>query len=169
MPSPAERPGERTASWDDDMTPLPSGTREALARVEGRVKTGNMNTLDRVDVVRMELGSRIKGLDQKFDEAGRTLVEVMKRMMDLTASASESEAKLDILLSDRATDRQEFSTVRVETVRADLEVRKATVADVVDGRRSSRSLRNSLLVKLATLSLAVWSLISAMILAGKCG
>lgn len=148
-------------SWDEDLTPLPYDTHAALSRVDGRVKSTNLATMDRVDAVRSELSGSVKEVD-------RRVVDLAQELARLAASTAEMAGKLDILVDDRSVDRREVSAVRVESVKADLLIRRDREVASIEDRRQSRAFAAALALKLCAGAGLVWGLLSAMILSGRC-
>lgn len=162
-------------SWEGELTPLPDSTRLALEQVDRRVKSGGHATLDRVDevsrrvdMVRGELRGDIEGVNGKVDG-------VNDRVSELAVRVSSMDGKLDLLVRDRDVDRQELSAVRIETVRADLEIRKSIKIAEVDDDRDRRRHRRivwrralSFALKLVGAGGAIWGVVSATLLARGC-
>ncbi len=158
-------PFETADNWDDDITPLPAEPRSALAAVDRRVKSSGHAALSRVELLRVEVGNDIRDLDRKIDTVATKAAAIGETMAAVSA-------QLAILISDRAVDRHEASTVRVEAVRTHLEITKsreiAEIADTSADRAMRRRVKLKYLLGVLSGLSAVWALISALILAGKC-
>lgn len=152
---------EHAESWDDELTPLPIDTHAALARVDSRVKLTNLATMDRVEAVRVELSSSVREIDRRVLDLSGDLARMAEGVAAMTG-------KLELLVSDRAVDRQEVSVVRVETARAELDVRRTREADAAEARRHARQLVAAVVIKLFAGAGAVWAVASAAIMSGRC-
>lgn len=159
-------------SWDGELTPLPQTTRLALEQVDRRVKSGGHATLDRVDDVS-------RRVEEVRDELRGDIGALGDKVSDLAERFASVDGKLEILVKDReidrAVERQELSAVRVETVRADLEIHKSIRISEVQDDFSRRKHRRivvrrvlSFLLKVVAGGGAVWAAISATIMARGC-
>jgi hypothetical protein len=152
-------------TWDDDITPLPAEPRGALAAVDRRVKSSGQAALSRVDQLRAEVAGDMRDLDRKIDTVSTKTAKIGETMAAVSA-------QLAILIADRAVDRQEASVVRVEAVRTNMEIRKSReiteIADASADRAMRRRVKMRLGLKILSGIGAVWGLVAAMILAGKC-
>lgn len=160
------------ATWDDDMTPLPPGTHEAIARVDRRVKRTGTETVDRVDRVRDELRGDVRNVDRKVDE-------LSARLLDISAQNAQMAGQVELLVSDRQADRSERSQIRTETVRTELEIRKtAELADVevdrtrelarIEEEKKSRDHRRAVAMKVLAGIGVAWGAVSAALLSRGC-
>lgn len=159
-------------SWDSDLTPLPPNTRAAIAQVDGRVKSAGQATNDKVEEVRAELRGDIRIVDLRVGQLAESVTA-------LSVETANMAGKLDILVGDRAVDRTELSAVRVETVRTELEVRKAgEIAAVevrkageiaaVDDARDRAANRRQIILKVVAGAGMVGSAILSLLLAHSC-
>lgn len=141
-------------TWDDDLTPLPEDSRSALAQVDRRVKLTGRAQLDLVDLLRTELRGDARDVHVRIDVLASRLAQV-------AADTAGLAGKLDVLLdehqADRQADRRELATVRVEMVKADL-------GEVAARRAHRRRVTFRLLAGAG----AVWSTVSALLLARGC-
>lgn len=163
---------EVSETWDEDVTPLPTDPREALEKMDRRIKQSGTTTVDRVDAVRAELRNDIRDVMHKVDGLVASLLSV-------STQTSEMVGQVKILVGDREADRQERSTLRVETVRSELEIRKTTeLADAELARERERArieedkkrkdhLRAVAIKVLAGVGVA-WGTLSAALLAHGC-
>jgi len=156
-------------TWDEDVTPLPIDPREALEKVDRRIKRSGTETVDRVDAVRTELNGNIRDVMHKVDALAASLLSV-------STQTSEMVGQVRILVGDRDADRRERSTLRVETVRNELEIRKtAELADVevartrelaeIEERKKRMDHRRAVALKVLAAVAVVWGVLSAALLA----
>ena len=159
-------------TWDEDVTPLPTDPREALEKMDRRIKRSGTQTVDRVDAVRAELLGNIKDVMSKVDGLAASLLGV-------STKTSEMAGQVNILVGDREADRKERSTLRVETVRNELEIRKTTeLADVevartrelakIDEEKKKKDHRRAIAIKILAGAGVVWGSLSAALLARGC-
>ncbi len=158
-------PAEERPSWDDDVTPLPDDPRLAIARVDRRVKITGQAALDRFDLMRTEIAVDVRDVHSRIDVLSSRLAQVAE-------STAALVGKLDVLMQDRAVDRQETSSVRVETVRTELEIHKSQALAEVGEAKARGAHRRKIVLRvlggvLAGAS-AVWATISTLLLARGC-
>ena len=148
-------------TWDDDVTPLPDDPRLAMARVDRRVKITGQAALDRFDLMRTEVAGNVRDLHLR--------VEVLSsRLAQVAESTAAVVGKLDVIMADRAVDRQETSVIHVETARAELEIRRSTkLAEVSENKARSAHRRQIMMRALAGVG-AVWATVSTLLLARGC-
>src|SRR5262245_34328605 len=149
-------------TWDGDVTPLPSDPREALEKVDRRIKQSGTQTVDRVDAVRTELHADIRGVMSKVDG-------LVASLMSVSSQTAEMAGQVKILVGDREVDRQERSVLRAETVRAELEIRKTTELAEVDERKKSGEHRRAVALKVLAGIAVAWGTLSAALLSRGCG
>lgn len=108
------------------------------------------HTLDQVGALRVELGGRIDVLGERVSE--------------LAERTANMDGKLDVLV-DVSRERGQ---IHVASVQATIEVEKTGQLATIAERKASGELRRTMVLKMATGVGAVWALVSAMILAGRC-
>lgn len=154
-------PVEDAQDWDGDVTPLPEDPREAWAAMNRRVKTTGRASIDRVDLLRSEVGGDVREVNRRIDELSGQLAQV-------AASTGATVAKLDVIMADRQVQRQETSAVLVETTRAEIEIRKSRAIAEVDEGKARREYRRGIVLRVIAGVGAVWGTISALLLARGC-
>lgn len=147
--------------WESELTPLPPTTRQAIAKVDGRVKSATSELATQVAAVRLELRQDIDHVDSKVDRLANHLTE-------LSADTSRMGGQLDILVADRAVDRTETSTTRTATVTTELKIHEARELSEIEESRRRREHKRLVVLKAIGAIGAVWAFISAMLLTKGC-
>jgi hypothetical protein len=175
MKTPPRGVREQTAGeeiWDEDVTPLPIGTHEALAKVDRRVKKSGTDTADRVERVRAELRGDVRDVDRKVDE-------LMASILRISEHSAEMAGQMKILVSDREADRQERAVIRTETVRNELEIKRTAelagvevgrsreLADIEEAKRRAEHRRKLVMEVLAGVGV-VWAAVSTLLMSRGC-
>lgn len=107
-------------------------------------------TLDQVGALRVELNGRIGVIDARVDE--------------LAERTANMDGKLDILVEVSRERRQ----LQVSAVTASIEVEKTGQIAKIDETRAKGEFWRTVGLKIVAGIGAVWALVSAMILAGRC-
>lgn len=152
-------PNER--DWDNELTPLPPSTREAIAKVDNRVKSTTIELVGQVAAVRDELRKDVRHVDAKVDALASHLTE-------LSADTAKMGGQLEILIGDRALERTETSTTRTATVTTELKIHEARELSAIEEARKRRDHWRMVALKALTAIGTVWGLISASLLARGC-
>lgn len=108
------------------------------------------HTLDTVSALRVELNGRIDVIDARVDE--------------LSKQTANMDGKLDILVEVSRERRQ----LNIAAVEAHIEVEKTGQLAAIGERKAKAEYWRTLGLKVTTGIGAVWALVSAMILAGRC-
>lgn len=119
-------------------------------RTAGATLTRVGETHDQVAALRVELGGRIGVLEERFNE----LAEQTARM----------DGKLDVLV-DVSRERGQ---IHVAAVSAMVEVEKTGQLEAINERKAKAEYRRTIGLRAVAGVGAVWALVSAMILAGRC-
>lgn len=119
-------------------------------RTVGATLTRVGETIDRVDALRVELGGQIGVLDARLDA--------------LAEQAARMDGKLDVLV-DVSRERGQ---IHVAAVSAMVEVEKTGQLAAINERKAKSEFRRTIGLRAVAGVGAVWALISAMILAGRC-
>lgn len=159
--SPGAAPTPVELSWDHEVTPLPDGAIQALQHVDGRVKRASQDQVSAIHQVRSEMQEGIKEVDRKVDELAGHVVS-------LSVSQAQMVGKLDLVLEDRAADRQVGATLRVETVRSELKVRETGAIAAIEARRERGRFWRDIALRIFAGIAAVWAVVSGLMLTGKC-
>ncbi len=141
-------------SWDSDVTPLPTDPAAALERVDRRVKVTGQAQLDRVDLLRSDVNLRIDGL--------------ATGLMELAAATATLGGKLDVILADRAVEQREISAVRVESARAEIEIRKTGAFASIEETKARRAHWRLVSLKALAAVGVVWAVLSTTLLSRGC-
>jgi hypothetical protein len=148
-------------SWDHEVTPLPDGAIQALQHVDGRVKRASQDQVSALHQVRSEMQDGIKEVDRKVDELAGHVV-------NLSLSQAEMVGKLDLVLEDRAVDRQAGATIRVESVRSEIKVRETNQIAAIEARRERGKFWRDVALRVFAAIAALWAVVSGLMLSGKC-
>ncbi len=136
-----------------------------MARMDQRVKITGQAAIDRFDLMRAQVAGDVRDVHLRIDVLSSRLAQVAE-------NAAAAVGKLDMLMSDRAIDRQETSSVRFEIARTELEIHKSQALAEVSEAKARRAHRRKIVLRvlagvLAGVS-AVWATVSTLILARGC-
>jgi hypothetical protein len=147
-------------SRDDELTPLPVSTRAAISKLDGRVKTATSDLGGAVAAVRQELRGDIDRVDGKVDQLGAHLIE-------LSTETAKMGGQLELLVSDRAIERTETSTIRTATVTTELKIHEAKEMSAIEEAKLRSARRYTILLKVLAGVGIVWAFITSLVLASK--
>jgi len=151
-------PVDEDPDWDHELTPLPPTTRNAIARVDARVKSTTTDLGVQVAAVRQELREDVGRIDIKVEE-------LASHVVILTRDTAKIGGQLDILVADRTIDRTETSTIRTETTRTELKIHEAKELSALEEAKKRSDHKRMIGIKLIGAIAAVWATIATILAA----